>query len=244
MASVPKRALEKLLIAAAGRRIPVVIRRNARARRLILRVDEALGLPILTLPARTSLIHGEQFLRRNIVWLEERLRQLAPAAPFSHGGVFPLRGTPCRIQERRGRGIVTLERRSEEYVLSVPGEPEFLARRITDWLKREARRDLERAVARHARALGRTPAGIRVGDPKSRWGSCSAKGVLTFSWRLVLAPPRVLDYLAAHEVAHLKEMNHGAKFWALVERLDPDHEVARAWLNKGGVALSAVGRAA
>ena len=117
-------------------------------------------------------------------------------------------------------------------MLSVPGEPEFLARRVTEWLRREARRDLERAVARHAKALGRKPGGLRVGDPKSRWGSCSSKGVLTFSWRLVLAPPRVLDYLAAHEVAHLKEMNHGRKFWALVERLDPDYEAARAWLNK------------
>jgi predicted metal-dependent hydrolase len=244
MASALKRAPEKLLIASAGRRIPVVIRRNARARRLILRIDEALGLPILTLPARTSLTHGEDFLRRNIAWLEERLRLLAPSAPFSAGSVFPLRGTPCRIQARRGRGIVTLERRGGEFVLTVPGEPEFLARRITDWLKREARRDLERAVARHANALGRAPTAIRVGDPKSRWGSCSSKGALTFSWRLVLAPPKVLSYLAAHEVAHLRELNHGRKFWALVERLDPDHETARAWLNKGGVALSAVGRAA
>ncbi len=244
MVSALKRAPEKLLIASSGRKIPVVIRRNARAQRLILRVDEALGLPVLTLPARTSLVHGEAFLRRNIEWLEERLGRLAPPSPFSHGSVFPLRGTPCRIRSLRGRGVVTLERREEELVLHVPGEAEFMARRITEWLRREARRDLERAVARHATALGRTPAGLRVGDPKSRWGSCSSKGVLTFSWRLVMAPPRVLDYLAAHEVAHLKEMNHGAKFWNIVARLDPDHAVARAWLNKSGVALSAVGRAA
>jgi predicted metal-dependent hydrolase len=127
-------------------------------------------------------------------------------------------------------------------VLHVPGQPEFVARRVTNWLRGEARRDLERAVTRHAEALRRKPTRIRVADPKSRWGSCSSKGVLTFSWRLVLAPPRVLDYLVAHEVAHLKEMNHGSKFWALVERLDPDYEVARAWLNNSGVALSSVGR--
>ena len=220
----------------------MVIRRNARARRLILRVDESLGLPVLTLPSRTSLIQGEQFLQKNISWLEDRLGQLAPAAPFSDGSVFPLRGTPCRIRGRRGRGIITLARRESGFLLTVPGEPEFMARRITEWLRREARRDLERAVARHSKALGRFPKSLRVSDPKSRWGSCSAAGVLTFSWRLVLAPPRVLDYLAAHEAAHLKEMHHGAKFWALVERLDPDFEAARAWLNKGGVALSAVGR--
>jgi predicted metal-dependent hydrolase len=243
MAHALKRAPEKLLIASAGRRISVVIKRNPRARRLILRVDEALGLPILTLPSRTSLSSGEDFLRRNLAWLEERLRRLSPASPFSHGAVFPLRGSPCRIVSRRGRGIVALERRDSGAVLNVPGEPEFLPRRVNTWLRREARRDLERAVMRHAEALGRKPKGIRIGDPKSRWGSCSSQGVLTFSWRLVLAPTKVLDYLAAHETAHLKEMNHGPKFWALVERLDPDYEAARAWLNKGGVALAAVGRA-
>lgn len=242
MALALKRAPEKLFIASAGRRISVVIKRNPRARRLILRVDEALGLPVLTLPSRTSLTSGEDFLRRNLAWLEERLERLSPPSPFSPGSMFPLRGSPCRIVSRRGRGIVTLERRESGLVLNVPGEPEFLARRVKEWLRREARRDLERAVLRHAEAIGRKPKGIRIGDPKSRWGSCSSRGVLTFSWRLVLAPAKVLDYLAAHETAHLREMNHGAKFWALVEKLDPDYEAARAWLNKGGIALAAVGR--
>lgn len=236
------RASERLSIAAASGRISVVIKRNSRAKRLILRVDESLGLPILTLPSRISIVQGERFLRDHLEWLEEKLRRLSPAAPFSDGGVFPLRGTPCRIRARRGRGLVTLERGGEGLMLSVPGDPEFLTRRVTEWLRREARRDLERAIARHSEALGRKPGGLRIADPKSRWGSCSAKGVLTFSWRLVLAPPRVLDYLAAHEVAHLREMNHGQKFWTLVEKLDPDYEIARAWLNKSGVALSAVGR--
>jgi predicted metal-dependent hydrolase len=238
------RSSERLSIAAASGRISVVIKRNAHAKRLILRVDESLGLPILVLPSRTSIVQGERFLLDHLEWLEERLKRLAPPSPFADGTVFPLRGTPCRIRARRGRGIVTLERGSAEHVLSVPGEPEFLQRRVTEWLRREARRDLERAVARHAEALGRKPGGLRIADPKSRWGSCSAKGVLTFSWRLVLAPPRVLDYLAAHEVAHLREMNHGRKFWVWVERLDPDYETARAWLNKSGVTLSAVGRRA
>jgi predicted metal-dependent hydrolase len=242
MTNALKRAPEKLQIAAAGRRISVVIRRNARARRLILRVDESLGLPVLTLPSRTTLARGEAFLRQNIEWLQERLRLLTPPTPFIDGGTFPLRGLPCRIAAKRGRGVVTAERRGDGYVLSVPGEPEFLARRITDWLRREARRDLSAAVARHEAAIGRKAVGIRIADPRSRWGSCSSKRVLTFSWRLVLAPPRVLDYLAAHEVAHLKEMNHGPRFWALVDRLDPDNSVARAWLNKSGIGLAAVGR--
>ena len=235
------RSSERLSIAAASGRISVVIKRNVQAKRLILRVDESLGLPILVLPSRTSIVQGERFLRDHLEWLQERLKRLAPPAPFADGVVFPLRGTPCRIVARRGRGIVTLERSDAGQVLSVPGEAEFLQRRVTEWLRREARRDLERAVARHSEALGRKPGGVRIADPKSRWGSCSSKGVLTFSWRLVMAPPRVLDYLAAHEVAHLREMNHGQKFWVWVGKLDPDFEAAREWLNKSGVALSAVG---
>jgi predicted metal-dependent hydrolase len=243
MPALRKRSPERLSIAAAGRRISVVIKRNRRARRLILRVDESLGLPVLTLPPRTSLMQGEEFLKKHLAWLDERLRGLAPPSPFADGAIFPLRGVPCRIDARGGRGLVALERGEDELVLRVPGEADFVTRRVTEWLRREARRDFERAVSRHAEALGRKPTRLRVGDPKSRWGSCSSTGVLTFSWRLVLAPPRVLDYLVAHEVAHLKEMNHGRKFWALVARLDPDYEVARAWLNNSGVALSSVGRA-
>ena len=242
MPTVLKRSPEKLLIASAGRRIPVAIKRNPRALRLILRVDEALGLPVLTLPSRTTLSHAERFLRENIGWLEERLRLLSPPAPFEDGASFPFRGLPCRIRARRGRGVVNLERRGDGYRLSVPGEPEFLARRINDFLRREARRELTAAAARHQEKIGRRAAKIRIADPKSRWGSCSSSRVLTFSWRLILAPPRVLDYLAAHEVAHLRIMNHGPRFWALVDELDPDNAIARAWLNNAGVGLSAVGR--
>jgi hypothetical protein len=242
MTTAPKRAPEQLLIAAAGRRISVAIKRNPRAQRLILRIDEALGLPVLTLPRRTPLTSAERFLRENIGWLEERLRLLSPPAPFEDGATFPLRGLPCRIRTCRGRGLIALERRSDGYLLTVPGEPEFLARRVTDFLRREARHDISAAVARHEQAIGRRATKIRIADPKSRWGSCSSTRVLTFSWRLVLAPPRVLDYLAAHEVAHLRIMNHGPKFWALIDAIDPDHAVARAWLNKAGVGLSAVGR--
>jgi predicted metal-dependent hydrolase len=238
-----KRAPEKLLIAAAGRRIPVAIRRNPRAHRIILRVDEALGLPVLTLPSRTAVSQAERFLREHLTWLEERLRLLAPSAPFADGATFPLRGLPCRIRARRGRGVISLEKRNGGYVLTIPGEAEFLVRRVTDFLKREARRDITAAVTRHEKAVGRRASRIRIADPKSRWGSCSSTRVLTFSWRLVLAPPRVLDYLAAHEVAHLRIMNHGPRFWALVSELDPDHAVARAWLNEAGIGLSAVGRA-
>jgi predicted metal-dependent hydrolase len=238
-----KRAPERVFVQACGRAVSVAVKRNPRAQRLILRIDGGSGLPVLTLPSRTPLAQGERFVKANTAWLENQLGQLTPPVPFRAGGAFPLRGMPCRIRHRGGRGVISLERRGDIFVLNVPGEAEFLPRRVTEWLKREARRDLERAVARHAEAIGKKPAMIRIGDAKSRWGSCSAQRVLTFTWRLVLAPRYVLDYLAAHETAHLAQMNHGPKFWALVDRLDPDHRRASTWLATYGGELGAIGRA-
>lgn len=237
-----KRAPERLTVALADREVAVAIRRNTRARRLILRVDSAAGGPVLTLPNRTSVAQAEQFLRKNIGWLESRLARQETAAPFVDGAAFPLRGEPCRIEHRVGRGVVTLERRDGETVLVVPGNTPHVPRRVTDWLKREARTDFEIAVALYAKALRTEARGIRIGDAKSRWGSCSAGKTLTFSWRLILAPPHVLNYLAAHEAAHLCQMNHGPKFWELVRYLMPQHWPAREWLKKNGAGLHAIGR--
>jgi predicted metal-dependent hydrolase len=242
MRAALKRGPEQLFAEIGGRRISVAVRRNPRAKRLILRIDHVSGHPVLTLPARAGLAQAERFLAAHLAWLEGQVSRIAPSTPLTDGSVFPLRGEPCRIRHVGGRGLVVLEANGSIPSLVVPGDPEFLPRRIGDWLKREARRDLDVAVARYATALGRAAAGVRVTDPKSRWGSCSTEGVLTFSWRLVLAPPFVLDYLAAHEVAHLKEMNHGRRFWTLVERLYPAHLTARDWLNREGPALSAIGR--
>ena len=194
------------------------------------------------MPARVALAQGENFVRKNIAWLEQRLERRPGEVPFCDGAEFPLRGGLCRIVHRGGRGLVRLEDGGDALVLSVPGEAAHVARRVGDWLKREARRDFAAAVARYAGMLGKQPTAIRIGDAKSRWGCCTAKDVLIFSWRLILAPPHVLDYLAAHEVAHLAEKNHGPGFWALVRRLDPDHKKSRAWLKEHGAGLHAVGR--
>lgn len=237
-----KRGPERLLVQAAGHELTVPVKRNARARRLILRLDAVSGLPVLTLPARTSLAQGERFINDHIGWLEARLARRPNGVPFRDGVLFQLRGAPCRIVHRGKRGLVRLEDSVGELVLAVPGEAAHLSRRLIDWLRREARADLEVAVRRHAAALGKAPAGIRIGDARSRWGSCTGGGTLSFSWRLILAPPRVLDYVAAHEVAHLLEMNHSRAFWAVVRRLDPEHQKARVWLKQNGAGLHAVGR--
>jgi predicted metal-dependent hydrolase len=241
------RAAETVFVTVWGYPRPVAVRRAARARRMSLRVDPASGAAILTLPRRTPLAEGELFVERHAGWLAARLAALPPALPFVAGGSFPLRGERCRVVHEpggAGRGRVTLVQHGEGADVVVPGEARHLARRLTGWLKEEARRDLSAAVARHAARLGRVPATVRIGDPRSRWGSCSGRARLSFSWRLVLAPPFVLDYVAAHEVAHLVEMNHSDAFWRLLSDLDPDWEAAQLWLKRFGSGLYAIGRAA
>jgi predicted metal-dependent hydrolase len=125
--------------------------------------------------------------------------------------------------------------------LLVPGAPEHMARRLKDWLKQQALDDLQPAVARHAGNLDVHPASIRIRGQSSRWGSCSSAGRLNFNWRLVLTPDFVLDYVAAHEVAHLVEMNHSAAFWQVVEQTLPDMERGRAWLRAHGRDIMAYG---
>jgi predicted metal-dependent hydrolase len=126
-------------------------------------------------------------------------------------------------------------------LLCVAGLAPHLNRRVADFLQHEAKRDLEAASRRFAADLGLSVRRVRVRDQSSRWGSCSTTGVLSFSWRLILAPRYVLDYLAAHEVAHLVEMNHSARFWRLVTRLAPGHERAKAWLDTHGADLHRYG---
>ena len=165
---------------------------------------------------------ARDFAQQHGGWIAARLKRLPEAAPFLHGVEVPLRGIPHRIVHRRGvRGTVWTETDDRgQRLICVAGEPPHLDRRIGDFLKREARRDLEAAASRYAAKLGIAVKRISIRDQSSRWGSCSNTGVLSFSWRLILAPGFVLDYLAAHEVAHLKELNHSPRFWRLVGKLD------------------------
>jgi predicted metal-dependent hydrolase len=146
------------------------------------------------------------------------------------------------VHRRGQRGTVWTETDDRgAKLLCVAGEPPHLDRRIADFLKREARRELEAASARHAQTLGVAFRRVSVRDQSSRWGSCSNTGVLSFSWRLILAPPYVLDYLAAHEVAHLVELNHSSRFWRLVTKLYPNFERAKTWLDVHGTDLHRYG---
>jgi predicted metal-dependent hydrolase len=214
----------------------VRLRRHRQARRYTLRIAAPTREVILTIPPRGTLKEAREFAQKHGGWIAARLGRLPEAVRFAEGVLVPLRGTPHRIEHRPGaRGTVWVETDSAQRpLLCVAGEAPHVDRRIGDFLRREAKRDLEAASHRFAAALAVSVKRVAVRDQASRWGSCSSTGVLSFSWRLILAPAFVLEYLAAHEVAHLAEMNHSARFWRLVQRLCPDHQRAKVWLDVHG----------
>jgi predicted metal-dependent hydrolase len=221
----------------------VRLRRHRQARRYTLRIQAATREAVLTLPPRGTLKEAKAFATKHGAWIAARLGRLPTAVPFAHGVTVPVRGVPHRIVHRRGsRGTAWIETDSNgKPLLCVAGGTPHIPRRVGDFLKREARRDLEAASRRYAAKLGVPIKRITVRDQTTRWGSCSTTGALSYSWRLIFAPPYVLDYLAAHEVAHLVEMNHSPRFWRLVERLYPGVERAKVWLDAHGADLHRYG---
>lgn len=218
----------------------VQIKRVATARRFTLRVRAATRDVVLTMPPRGSVQRARLFVDKQAGWIAQRVARLPAASPFGPGVHVPIRGLAHAIAHRPlARGTVWVEHAPNDAapLLCVSGAAPFVARRVKDWLMREARADLEAAVERHARTLGVAPRRVTLRDTRTRWGSCSAAGALNFSWRLIMAPPHVLHYLAAHEVAHLRHMNHSAAFWSVVATLDPVYEAAEAWLKRHGAGL-------
>ncbi|HTJ63990.1 MAG TPA: SprT family zinc-dependent metalloprotease [Alphaproteobacteria bacterium] len=205
-----------------------------------MRVDNARQRVVLVAPAALARRHAMDFLIRHQGWLNTRLAQLPAAQPFADGATVPILGEPHVIHgdATRLRGLVS----RGAGVVTVPGAPDHLGRKLTDFLKKEAKREIETRANAKATAIGKRIAGLSLRDTRSRWGSCSTRGRLAFSWRLILAPEWVLDYVVAHEVAHLKEMNHGPRFWSLCADLtETDPKAARAWLKQHGGTLHAYG---
>lgn len=215
-------------------------RRSARARRVSLRVCPVEGAVVVTLPPRGSRRAGLELLRDNASWVLRRLDKLAPPTELRDGATVPIGGAPHRLRHDPTRkGMAFLEAGE----LVVTGQEEFLARRALAFLRAEAARRVAAALPPHCEALGVRPRAVRVKDTKSRWGSCAADRTLAFSWRLVLAPPWVLDYVVAHEACHLRELNHSHRFWALVDARAPQREAAERWLRQNGPGLLRVGQA-
>jgi predicted metal-dependent hydrolase len=233
----PVPAAKTLELTIAGQRVVVALRRVASARRYTLRVRAAQRDIVISMPARGSIAAARDFAERHRDWIAARLEALSGTIVLADGAMLPLRGVDHRIAHKPGsRGGVVVEP-GPVPTIHVAGDPAFLKRRLVDWLKKQARAELDAAVARHTLAIGARHRGVSVKDTRSRWGSCSATGALSFSWRLILAPPFVLNYVAAHEVAHLRELNHSARFWRLCAELCPDQAEAKAWLRAHGAGL-------
>ncbi|HXY89128.1 MAG TPA: SprT family zinc-dependent metalloprotease [Xanthobacteraceae bacterium] len=230
---------ERLLVGTSGENYTIEVRRHPAARRYTLRVREARRDVVLTMPPRGSLRQARRFAEKNVGWIAARLERLPRPTPFAPHETIPLRGVPHRIAHRPGaRGAAWTETDADGTpLLCVAGGAAHVDRRARDFLKREARRDLLAASRRYAAMLGVSIRSVSLRDTASRWGSCSQSGSLSFSWRLVLAPPLVLDYLAAHEVAHRIELNHSKRFWRTVERIFPEWRRAEAWLRGQGALL-------
>ncbi|MDB5473477.1 MAG: family metallopeptidase [Devosia sp.] len=219
----------------------IIVRVNARARSYRLSLPHTKG-PVLTLPPHGKWAEAEAFLHRHRPWLAARINRAPQAGRFAHGGQVPLRGVEHRIVGTgKVRGRVQTGEIDGVPALFVPGEPAHQARRLTDWFKEQAAIELAARTAQHASALGVSVKSIRMRSQASRWGSCSSSGNINYNWRLILAPPFVLDYVAAHEVAHLVEMNHSAAFWETVRRTLPEMDRGRAWLKAHGRQLMAHG---
>jgi predicted metal-dependent hydrolase len=234
--------IEPIEIAVGDSCYLVRIKRHRQARRFTLRVLTATREVLLTIPPRGSLKEAKSFAEKNGEWIAARLTHIPAAAPFRHGEFVPIRGTMHRICHRCDeRGTVWTESSGGTNLLCVAGQSPHVRRRVSDFLKREAKRDLMQASRRYADDLGVSFKSLSVRDQLSRWGSCSSTGALSFSWRLILAPPFVLQYLAAHEIAHLVEMNHSPRFWRILDDLCPGAERAKQWLDAHGAGLHRYG---
>ena len=217
-----------------GRVLSVPIRRDRRSRRITIHIDASLGGARIVMPLHVAIADAEAALREHQDWVLDRLDALQPRVAFVDGAVIPFRGVDHSLVHRcHERGVV--ERHDGE--IHVFGKPEHVARRFADWLKREARNTISPRATDKAALAGQTVRRISIRDQRSRWGSCSDQAHLSFNWRLILAPDPVLDYVVAHEVAHLVEMNHSPDFWNVVDRLTPHAPTAKRWLNANGQGL-------
>lgn len=223
-----------------GELVPLDIQINGRARNISLRVDERTGGVELVLPRFVARAEGLAFVEEKTQWLLSQIRALPPRIPFEDGAIIPVLGADHRIVHQEGaRGTVWID--DVQGTLNVAGQAPHIARRVTDWLKARARAEVSGRAHHAADQLSQRVRKIQIRDTRSRWGSCSEDGRLSFSWRLMLAPEQVLDYVVAHEVAHLVELNHSDRFWRLVDQLCPGNGPAKLWLRRHGAALHRFG---
>ncbi|WP_142416185.1 M48 family metallopeptidase [Bartonella massiliensis] len=229
----------------SDRAIPIRVRENKHARRLTLRVDASSQEICVTTPLAVNLCTVQDFIEKHRAWIEARLARIQIAheeAYLKAGATIPLLGVAHTIKHEQGRGVTEIVTADAEQgpKIIVYGQLEYLPRRIADVLKKQAALVITPLVAHYAHQVERKVKSICYKDTRSRWGSCSIDKRLSFSWRLIMAPKEVVEYVVAHEVAHLVEMNHGPRFWALCEKLCPDSKTYRTWLKENAQRLHAI----
>lgn len=212
--------------------IEVHLRRNDRSRRMVLRVGRTGRAPTLTLPPSVPAAQARAFLTEQEEWLRRALAGVAAPVRVGDGTVLPFGDGELRV-----RAIGSGRLRHRDGILDVPGSAAQVPVRTRAFLSEAARSVCTERIAFHAPRIGRVASRLTMRDPKARWGSCTHRGELMLSWRLILAPAAVFDYVIAHEVAHLAEMNHSARFWAVVRELCPDYSRHRDWLRRHGPEL-------
>jgi predicted metal-dependent hydrolase len=225
----------ELRFEAGGRSAPLRLNVSARARVIRLRVDRRTGEIVLTIPRRASRRQALEWATGHRAWIEKQLLEVEAAERIVPGATLPLHGEPHRVEWVPGRARSVVPRDGR---LLVGGPPENLESRVVRWLKRQALDLLSSETREFAALAGVTVSRVGIGDPVSRWGSCSASGAIRYSWRLILAPDFVRRATVAHEVAHRVHMHHGPDFHALVDRLaGSDARRARLWLRSRGAGL-------
>ena len=228
-ASPPAPAAQTIDI--GNRRVVLRFKRNGRAKRMVLRLDTKSHDLVMTLPKRTSLADALRFAQSSSAWILRTLDKRVKPVAIAHGATIMFRGENLKLDcEGSSRGLVSMS----SGVIHVPGNPLHVERRLKDYFKKQALAEITEASRRYAGVMETKFSRITIRDQKTRWGSCSASGALSYSWRLILAPSFVLDYVAAHEVAHLREMNHGPRFWRLVLTHCSQSRAAKEWLKKHG----------
>lgn len=229
------------VITLGGREVRYSVRRSARARRMSLRVLPVIGLEVV-LPRGFSLREASTLVRRNQGWVLRALDRMKAAdavrVELVDGAVLPFLGETLTLRIVRGAGRTSVRRNGAVLTVSLP-DGLLPHEAIERWYRAQARQLATERVALHAARLGVPFGRVTIKDTRSRWGSCSSKGNLNFSWRLLLGPEEVLDYVVVHEVAHLKELNHSPAFWSHVATLCPDYKTHRSWLRKHGRELAA-----
>ncbi|WP_439142839.1 M48 family metallopeptidase [Planktotalea sp.] len=212
--------------------VAIILRKSTRAKRISLRISQLDGRVTLTLPRHVSEAEGIAFAREKQTWLRRHLENRGEDQTIALGASLPIEGVDRELVTGANKRVVL-----DSATLQVPGKPEQIAPRVQAFLKQMARDKLAAASDHYADTLGKSYSRLTLRDTRSRWGSCSSAGALMYSWRLILCPPEVLLYVAAHEVAHLAEMNHSSAFWETVTRIHGPYAEPRAWLRKNGSGL-------